>query len=280
MLDELLEEYKEVNEEDKKVIIDKFTEMLWSSKYTYKKRKRYYKYKVNKESLNHRDDLISLFDQYKAIEFTFCKSYYKKSMEYIDYIRIHVNNMYGFLTDTTVYLPKEYYQLLLTPKREYYKSVERLKNGENVDYDKVKNTIVSSLSKAEEIKNESSQRKVKIKWDDYKELVNSYIERIFNNYIPPHEYEKEHGWEMKVHVDGWSENNYVIKYFCKSLTGYIRNYIRDSKLKEEIKSTYCKNCGIIINVRNKNTKYCKDCLEMITKRRRKINNKKYYIKNK
>ena len=69
------------------------------------------------------------------------------------------------------------------------------------------------------------------------------------------EYEKKYGWDANVIVDGWSEDNYIIKYFCKSLTGYMRNYIRDSKIKPKD----CLICGE--NIPNRNT-YCNDCYKV------------------
>jgi hypothetical protein len=183
--------------------------------------------------------------------------------------------MYGLLIDKDVYLPKEYYQLLLTPKREYYNTIELIKKGENVSFENIKNKIEFSFMEAEQIKNESQNKKINMKWFDYKNLINAYIERIFNNYIPVHEYEEKHGWEMKVNVDGWSENNYLIKYFCKSLTGYMRNYIRDSKPKEIIIKK-CTECGKDIKCITNMKKYCEECAkekEKIRKRNWKRNNK-------
>jgi hypothetical protein len=179
--------------------------------------------------------------------------------------------MYGLLVDKDVYLPKEYYQLLLTPKREYYNTIELIKNGKNVSCEEINNKIQFSLMEAEQIKNEAQNKKINMKWYDYKNLISAYIERIFNNYIPVHEYEEKHGWEMKVNVDGWSENNYLIKYFCKSLTGYMRNYIK-SLNKEEKK---CKNCGTKINPSSNRQKYCDVCRIEVVKKQTKIRVNKF-----
>jgi hypothetical protein len=253
LLNEILEEYKYTDNKQK--VIEEFTKMLWGSKYTLKKHKKYYTYEIDAEVFKGRTDLIELFNKYKIIEFTFCKSYYKKRLDYIDYIRVHVNNMYAFLVDQSVYLPKEYYQLLLTPKKEYFNIFNSLKNGEYVNVEEVKNKIEFALMEAEEIKKQAIQNKIDLKWSEYKKLINIYIERIFNNYIPPHEYENEHGWEMKVHAAGWNENNYIVKYFCKSLTGYLRNYVKSLNRKEKT----CVICGEhLIDVGNKR-KYCDEC---------------------
>jgi hypothetical protein len=265
LLSELLEEYKFT--ENKQMVLDEFIKLLWDSKYTLKKHKKYYSYEIDKEIFKDRHDLVSLFEQYKIIEFIFCKSYYKKRLDYIDYIRVHVNNMYAYLVDTTVYLPKEYYQLLLTPKKEYFNALNKLKNGEQVKFEDVKYKIEFALMEAEEIKSHALQNKINLKWPEYKKLINTYIERIFNNYIPPHEYENEHGWEMKVNVDGWNENNYIVKYFCKSLTGYLRNYAKNlNKVRTQKK---CLNCGVDIDTTSNRQKYCDECNKIIKSKQKK-----------
>lgn len=257
-LSEILEDYKEADELHKIEIIEYFTELLWDSKYTYKTYKSYYKYNVSEELLGNRQDLIDLFSKYKVTEFVFCKSYYKQTLNSIDYIRIHLNNMYGYLVDNNVYLSKDYYQLLLSPKAEYYNAIERIKNGEVVNIDEIAERIKESLTKAEYIKEKSIEKKIKMKWSEYKSLVNTYIERIFNNFIPLHEYEQMHGWEMKVDIDGWNEDNYIIKYFNRSMTGYLRNY------RKSLQPKLCKRCKLEIS-KGKNNMYCETCKKSLNK---------------
>jgi hypothetical protein len=256
ILSEILDEYKD--SDDKRKIIKEFTNSIWKSKYRFKTYTKYYTYKVKENSLGNREDLIDLFNKYKVIEFTFCKSYFTKRMNPADYIRIHINNMYGFLVNKEVYLPKEYYKILLTPRDEYFKAINMIKNNEDIDCDEVRLRIESALNEAEQVKQIGIQKKLDIGWTDYKKLINTYIERIMNNYIPLHEYEQQHGWELNVKVDGWSEDNYIIRYFCKSLTGYLRNYVRDSKPKE-VKQKKCKLCNKEIESNSNRQKFCAVC---------------------
>jgi hypothetical protein len=248
----LLEEYKESDDEHKVKFVNEFINSIWKSNYTYKTYKRYYTFTVNEDLLHNRKDLIEMFNKYSIIEFTVCKSFYDKQLIPYDYIRIHINNMFGFLTDQNVYLPREYYQLLLSPKHEYFSIIEKLKQGIDVNCNEVEKSITSSLLQADEIKLAAIKKKLEMPWKDYKKLINSYIERLFNNFTPLHEYEEKHGWEMHVDVDGWSEDNYIVKYFCKSLTGYLRNYVRDSLVLEKT----CISCGLKISKRKK---YCEGC---------------------
>lgn len=276
-LNELLDDYK--NSDEKKEILDEFLRHLWNSKCTFAKYSKYFTYKVNNDLLNNNQELIDLFEKYNRIEYKVARSQYNKQLSSFDYIRIHINNMYGYLTDKDVYYKKDYYKLLLTPKNEYFKAVKLIKNGEfnKVSVLDIKKRIVDSLNKAESIKLECIENKHNIKWSKYKQLVNGYIERIFENYIPIYEYEKEHGWDMKVTVDGWNEDNYVIKYICKSLTGYMRNYIRDSKPKE-VRIKNCVVCGCEIEDTVHNKKYCGKCAKDVLKEQWKKASYNYYHK--
>lgn len=101
-----------------------------------------------------------------------------------------------------------------------------------------------------------------MEWTEYKKLISEYIERIFQNYIPSHEYEKKHGWEVRVNTDSWSEDNYIVKYFCKSLTGYMRNYVRDQKPKKDIEKN-CVGCSKRIVANSNRQKYCNSCWKTI-----------------
>ena len=259
-LNEILDEYRDSDEVRKKEILNNFLELLWKSKCKYKKYRKYSTYKVNEKALNYRQDLINLFNKFNKLEYTVCKSYYKNKLDSIDYIRIHINNIYGYLFDKDVYYAKEYYNLLFTPKKEYFKTINLIKNNCDFDINDVKNNIENAIKKAEEIKRKSINKKIKMKWSDYKKLVNSFIEKIFNNYMTIEEYEEKYGWDIRIDIDGWSEDNYIIKYFCKSLTGYFRNYIRELRgFKYNDKIIHCIQCGVLIKQTSNRRKYCSSC---------------------
>ena len=261
MLNEFLDDYKESDEQQKDKLLNEFINRLWKSDYTYKTYKKYYTYIVKDELLQHRTDLIELFNKYSIVEYSVCRSFYDRQLTPFDYIRIHINNMYGYLTDKNVYLSKEYYQLLLIPKHEYFSTIDKLKNGELVDYEEVENRIINAFDEAEKVKQQSIEKKLNLTFKEYKMLINSYISRLFINYIPLHEYEEKHGWEMHVNVDGWSEDNYIVKYFCKSLTGYLRNYIKSLSIKDK----KCITCDIAIESTSNRQKYCDKCKKEIVR---------------
>jgi hypothetical protein len=258
-LNHILDEYKEVDDSEKDRILNDFIGCLWNSKCFFRKYKRYYTYDIREEILDGRRDLIELFNKYTRIEYNVCQSYILKNLSSVDYIRIHINNMYGLLFDKDVYYDEEYYKLLKTPKNEYFKVVKYKKehgNVDNISIKKIKINIDSAFKKAEIIKQKSIDKKHNIKFEWYKNLINSSVRSIFNNYISVEEYENKYGWDLDIIVDGWHEDNYIISYFCKSLTGYMRNYIRKIKTG---KYRHCVNCGLLISPTNNKMKYCQQC---------------------
>lgn len=274
ILNQILEEYKE--SDNKNEIIDKFLIKLWNSEFTYKKYKKYYKYKVNNNLLNNRQDLIDLFNKYNQVEYLVCKSFYSNSkINAIDYIRIHINNMYGYLFDKDIYYSKKYYNLLLTPKKEYFIAINSIKNNNQVDYNILKSKIDKAFQEVEIIKNHCISKKNEMEFSKYKDLINIYIEKIFDNYISTEEYEKKHGWELNVKIDGWHEDNYVIKYFCKSLTGYMKNYVRNMSSGNYIN---CKKCGVLIKKTNNRQKFCPTCWKEIRQEQNRNNFNRWYQK--
>ncbi|MVP00808.1 hypothetical protein [Paenibacillus lutrae] len=255
-LSELLEDYKESDEQ--RAILQAFVDRVWKSKCSSKKYERYYSFQICSASLDNREDLIQLFTSYNRISYTVFKSYYTQKIEPVDQIRIHLNNVYAFLCDPEVYYPKEYYSLLLTPKREYFKTVSQIKNGEKVEAPPIQAAIAQALEQAMNIRKQSIENKANLSWSEYKKIINSYIERIFSNYIPVEDYEKKHGWELRAPVDWWSEDHYAIKYMCTCITGYMRNYVRDRKPKA-VKEKLCSLCKESFFYKSSKRLYCDSC---------------------
>lgn len=271
MISELLEDYQEYNEDE---ALDEFIELLWGSNYGLRTYKKYYTFQVEPTALNNDLDLIELFESYQSTEIQYAKTYHKDNPDSIDMIRIHINNMYMYLTNEDVYLKKEYYEEKLKPRSLYYNTINKLKNNEIINKQYIKEQLELSKVNVEKYKQESQTKKIKLDFNTYKELINEYIYRLFNNYKSTYEYEKEHGWELKASHDGWTEDNYVVKYFCKSLTGYMQMYVRDSKEKV-YKIINCKKCGIEILKKARRTLYCKKCSTEI----RKMKNREYSRKS-
>jgi hypothetical protein len=64
LISELLDEYKEIDDHRKEILVNEFINRLWKSNYTYKTYKKYYTYIVKDDLLDNRIDLIDLFNKY------------------------------------------------------------------------------------------------------------------------------------------------------------------------------------------------------------------------
>ncbi|MCL1696277.1 hypothetical protein [Lysinibacillus sp. BPa_S21] len=270
MLNELLEDYQEFNEDE---ALDEFIRLLWSSDYGCRTYRKTYAFKLQPELLNNNDELIKIFEPYQKIKIRHVISYYNDKPNSIDMIRIHINNMYMYLTNSEVYMSKEYFNFKIQPKKLYFKTIERIKNGEVVNIDEIRNQLLDFEKKTEELRLRDVGKKIELPFNEYKKIINGYIFRIFNNYKSPFEYEQENGWELNVIHDAWHEDNYIVKYFCKSLTGYMKNYIRNNKEKE-IRKKKCNHCNEEFIIANNNQKYCTICSPVVRREKVRKNMKK------
>lgn len=258
MLNELLEDYQEFNEDE---ALEEFTKLLWSSKYGLRTYKKYYSFTIQESALNNNEELVKVFEPYQNIELKYAKSYYNEKMSSIDMIRIHINNMFMYLTDKEVYLSSDYYKQMKIPKQKYYDTIKDIKDKKDINIEELRLEIEQSVEKASILKEERIKSKINLSFKEYKEVINNYIIRLFNNYKTPEQYENEFGWELNVLNDAWHEDNYIVKYFCKSLTGYMMNYIRDNSHRKK----QCKSCCIILSNRNRSG-YCKNCYQEYRKK--------------
>lgn len=232
---DLLEDYKlSSNNKEKKELLDKFKKELWSDKYKNYKYKKRIHYQV-KEELFANQELIDLFNKYNDIKYSVQKSYYKdrNKITSVDYIRIHINNLYSNLFDKNTYFPKEYYENLFVARNLYFKVIKLSEEEQlKLNIELLDSEIKESLGKAKNIKeNYIVNKKCDLKFSEYKKIINRYIEKIFENYIIFEDYKEEFGWDYSVIPTTivFGEENYTIRYFNKSLSGYMRNYFREQK---------------------------------------------------
>lgn len=276
-LNELLDKYQSHDKNKQERCIKVFINKLWGSKCNIEVYSRYYIYEIEKKLLGHRQDLYDLFKRYNNIEYKVCKSYYDSSLlESIDFIRIHINNMYTYLFNKEVYLNKKYYRLLKTPHTEYFKAI-KCKDKSSLNLKLIESTIQQALKDADLVKKKSANKKFYLSWNSYQKLINGYIERIFSNYKSLEEYERDRDWNIDVMIDGWNEDNFIIGYFCKSLSGYMRNYINKLKSGEYIQ---CSVCEELIKPTNNRQKFCPTCWKEIRDQQNRDKALRYYHKTK
>lgn len=232
---DLLEEYKlSSDNKHRQNLLQEFKDSLWNSKYKNYKYKKRIHYMV-KEELLANQQLIDLFNKYNDIKYTVEKSYHKNrnNISSMDYIRIHINNLYSKLFDKDTYMPKEYYQYLFVARNLYFKTIKMPKEEQHsIDTISLEKNIIDNLNKANEIKDVFiREQKCELSFGKYKKLINGYIDSLFENYIVFDDYKKDNDWKYHV-IDStivFGEENYTIRYFNKSISGYLRNYFRKDK---------------------------------------------------
>lgn len=227
-LNEILYKYQNSKtEKQKDKIFNKFIKQIWNSKCKYEIIIKKYGFRINDSLLNNKY-LSNFFNKYNNLEYKVCKSQFsKRDLNSIDYIKIHINNTYSYLFDKEVYYDKEYYKLLYTPKQQYFNIIKNKINIKDIDIKSLTDEIINNLIKSDRIKKKSVNKKIDLSWTEYQKLVNIYLRKCFDNYKSIEEYEDENDWETRIFVDCWNEDNYIISYFNKSLTGYFRDYIKE-----------------------------------------------------
>lgn len=224
-LTEVIDFYQNINNEEQKMeIFNRFLKMLWNSKCKYRKYNKHIRFNL-KGGVLQNPRLCEVFEKYKDIQYPVVQSIYKNtSLESIDYIKIHINNLYAYNFDKDVYYNKDYYTLLYKAKKEYYNTLEHIKE---VDVDKLEEKLKDTYNKANEIKEKCMSKKYDVNWNDYKEYINKCLRKTFDNYISIEQLQEDEVWEDKFTGANWDEDNHVISYICNCLTGCVRDYIKN-----------------------------------------------------
>ena len=254
---EIIEDYKETTLlEEKNELFNEFCSALWQSK---NKRRTYIKtikFKVRDDLLN--TDVGKIFDAWSIVEYNGYKAM-SSDNSWSDLIRQKINNLYSRYFDADIILNKQYMDLLKTPKNLYY----RWTKGYEIDIDNLEDNIDEAISNAKNIKEIYRKQKMQLSWNEYKNLVERFLRKIFDSCITINEYENEHGVSNYLLLNEFStEDNFYIKYICKSLDYHMRNYQKEYyELKRGRNKQYkrCKECGALIEVTGKNTQYCDMC---------------------
>ena len=272
---EIIDDYKHSDsDEEKSDIFKSFCSSIWSSE---NKRRVYTKtirFSVRKDLLQ--TDVGQVFDVWSEVEYTGYKAMTKET-DWCSLIRQKVNNLYTRYFDKDVILKKDYMNLLNTPKRLYYQWID----GIEMDADELTNIIDDAIDDAQKLKITYQKQKMELSWSEYKKVIEGFFQRCFDNCKLIEDYEKDSKY-CGIY-DFMNEDNFYIKYFCKSLESYMQNYqkqyyglyIKGSKDKK-YKIKRCQSCGKMIEKIHNRKIYCDDCREnMRLNRYKKYNQKRH-----
>lgn len=266
---EIIDDYKHSeSDEEKSDIFKSFCSSIWSSE---NKRRVYTKtirFSVRKDLLQ--TDVGQVFDVWSEVEYTGYKAMTKET-DWCSLIRQKVNNLYTRYFDKDVILKKDYMNLLNTPKRLYYQWID----GIEMDADELTTIIDDAIDDAQKLKVTYQKQKMELSWSEYKKVIEGFFQRCFDNCKLIEDYEKDSKY-CGIY-DFMNEDNFYIKYFCKSLESYMKNYNKEYyglKRGRDKKYKRCKICGKMIEKTNNRIKYCNNCSYEINKKKTRENMRK------
>lgn len=265
---EIIDEYKNTDsEEEKNEIFKSFCSSIWASE---NKRRTYTKvirFNVKENLIN--TGVGQVFDTWSEVEYTGYKAMSKET-DWISLIRQKVNNLYTKYFDKEVILQKDYIYELSTPKRLYYQWIE----GIEMDANELTDIIDDAINKAEKLKNTYQKQKMELSWSEYKQVIETFFQRTFNNCKLIDDYEDK--TKLVTIIDYMNEDNFYIGYFCTYLENEMKQYQKKYYgVRSHQKYKRCKSCGRLIEKAGNKKTYCEECACIRKKESNKISNKKY-----
>ncbi len=265
---EIMDDYKHSSSDrERSDIFKSFCSSIWSSG---NKRRVYTKtirFTVKKDLLNTR--IGQVFDVWSEVEYKGYQSMSKET-DWCSLIRQKINNLYTRYFDKEVILKKDYMSLLNTPKRLFYQWID----GTEMDPDELTAIIDDAIDKAGKLKITYQKQKLELSWNDYKKIVEGFLQRCFDHCRLIEDYEDQS--EYCGLYDFLNEDNFYISYFCKRLEGNMKDYQKKYYgLKYSSRNRYrrCVECGKLIEIKSNkdfSTKYCAECSKKITREQTKL----------
>lgn len=264
---EIIEDYKNAESvEEKDDIFNSFCSSIWSSN----NKRRLYKKSI---SFNIRKDLMDteigqVFKAWSNVEYKHYKSI-TKDENWCSIIRQKINNIYTRYFDKDVILRKEYIDLLKTPKRLYYDWI----SGNDMNSKTITDIIDDAMYTAEKVKTRLQMEKMTLSWNEYKDIIEEFMKKIFDNCKLIEEYENKS--KIVTALDFLTEDNFYVGYICKSLDGEILKWQKKYyNIREHKKYSRCKQCGALIEKTSNKRLYCNNCSKARKLERYKRYNKK------
>lgn len=256
---EVIEDYQQcLNNEDKDSIFRAFCDDIWSCQ---NKRRTFLK----DISYTIRDDLAEtevgkVLSLWTDVEYRTFKS--KTNNDgYVYLIRQKINNLFTKYCDKSVVLNKKYFDALCTAKNIYFS----WKNGTKFSADEVCKRIDDAMDEAKHIEEQSAKQKLEITWNDYKNLVEKWLRKCFDEYYSVYDVADEEEEDEFNSNSHWNEDMRCVRYICTSLDGRMRNFQKEyyglyrpgARSKKHF--WRCEVCGCLFMSGGHNHKRCPEC---------------------
>lgn len=222
-----------------------------------------------------KSEVGQVFNIWSEIDYVGYKAMTKET-DWCSLLRQKINNLYTRYFDKDVILKKDYMDLLRIPKKLYYRWI----CGEEFVVDELVDVIENSFDEAMKLKILYQKYKMDLSWEEYKNVVESLLKKIFDRCKLIEDYEVDNltntniNKENKYIYDFYNEDKSYIKYICDSLEGEMLKWQKKYyKVRDHKKYKRCKECGTLIEVVGRNTQYCSAC-----KRKKELERHKKYNK--
>lgn len=266
---EIIDDYQNAGtKEEQTAIFQNFCSLIWccqNQRRTYRKTIRF---TVRKDLLH--TDIGQVFETWSEIPYMGCNAMSKET-DWCSLIRQKINNLYTRYFDREVILKQDYLDLLSTPKRLYYQWI----GGAKVSPDELTCIIDDAIYQAEQLKTAYQKQKMNLSWKEYKKLTEDFLEKIFHNCRSIEDYEDK--TKIRHMYDFINEDNFYIRYFCKSLEAYLMNYHKEYyglKRGRNKQYAYCRLCGGLMEKNHNRRIYCPSCSRL-----RRLESYRKYNKN-
>ena len=141
--------------------------------------------------------------------------------------------------------------------------------------DELTQKIFQAQQQAESLRQKSAREKLRLGWQAYQKKVEEFLRRCMENYKPLLASDT-----FSVEVSFWSEDNYCVRYLCRCLDGYMKNYQKEyyGCKRGNYKYARC-SCGAMFVVKG-SQRYCHTCAKLRQLERQRLSMAKYREKNK
>lgn len=251
---EIIEDYKAAaTVEEKQEIFRDFCTSIWSSPNKRRVYTKVIRFRVKKDLLT--TDLGQVFHTWSEMEYQGYKSLTREK-DYASLIRQKINNLYTNYFDREVIVHPEYINLLKKPKQLYLNWID----GLNIDAAQATLIIDQAVAQSISLKARLQKEKMNLSWSDYKDVIEIFLKRAFENCKLIDDYENKK--LAASHLDFLTEDNFYIKYFCKCLDGEMKKWQKKYYgVREHKKYRRCIDCGTIYEIKTKDTNShrCHNC---------------------
>lgn len=254
---EMMEDYKNAESEaEKENIFKDFCTSIWANENKRRTRTKTIRFSIRKDLQNTKTGQI--FNTWTKVEYKGCQSMTKET-DWRGLIRQKINNLYTRHFDKEVILNRDYLYLLHTPKRLYHQWIE----GAKMDTEELVSVINDAMNKAELLKSSYQNTKIQLSWADYKKLTEKFLRKIFQSCKLIDTFENGAPETIYSFIN---EDNFYIRYICKSLECHMKNYIKEYYgLKRGRNKQYirCRLCRRLIEKTNNRILYCRECSQRV-----------------